>query len=200
MGADIHFRVEYYGPIETVVQNDTGDIVVVPNGDFGWQAAEEYKENEHTIRFKQMHAEGRVTDADLKAWIEEEPAITLNYGDRFYTGGRNYALFGKLSGVRRDEYDAIIGDDHPRFGTIPEDCCKEIEEELGPDDLGLHSHGWATLTELLEADWSDLHEDGGENYGYSGFGETLLQMQAVAIEKCGGNTDYVRAVWAYDDN
>lgn len=197
MGCDIHFRVEYYGPIETVVRNDSGEITVAPEGDFAWQPAEKYDKNEWIVRWEKALAEGQLTQKQFDEYVSDEPAVRLNYGDRFYTG-RNYSLFGKLSGVRRDGYDEICGEDNPRFGTLPPDTCPEIYEELGPEDGDLHSRGWATLKELLDADWSDLKAE-GENFGYSGFGHTLLSMEAVAIEKCGGDTTKVRAVWAYDN-
>lgn len=198
MGTDIHFRVEYYGPVETVVQNDNGEIVVQADGDMAWVPAEKYAENKYIVQWRERLKRGEITQEQFDAWSKFEPDITLNYEDRFYTG-RNYALFGKLSGVRRGTYNPIVGEGHPRFGTIPEDSCPEIAEELSVDDPDLHSHGWATLTELLEADWSDLERDEEDKYGWSGFGNTLRSMQAVAIEKCGGNTDLVRAIWAYDN-
>jgi hypothetical protein len=200
MGCDIHFRVEYYGPIETVVQNDNGEITVAPEGEYAWQPAEAISENEWIIRWKQNLADGRITQEQYDALIAKEPPFRLNYNDRFYTG-RNYALFGFLSDVRTAWDNPICGPDHPNFGTLPGDVSPEIEDELSVDDVDLHSHGWLTLTELLAANWEELTEAGKQhNYDPAAdFKDTLTLMEAVALEKCDGNTDHVRAIWAYDN-
>ena len=195
MGCDIHFRVEYYSPEETVGFDDNGNIVVVKSDECSWKPAERLAPNSDIKRFKELVANGRITQEQFDSYIEDEPLYTLNYEDRFYTG-RHYQLFGKLSGVRDGSFDPLVGDGHPNFGKVPDDVSEEVLAELDPGDFDLHSFGWLTLKELLEADWSDLHQEG--HFGNSRFGETLAAMQAVAIEKCGGNTEHVRAIWAYD--
>ena len=203
MGCDIHFRVEYYGPIETVVRNDEGQIAVAPEGDFAWQPAERYSENKWHTEFVAKYKAGEypdMTQEEYEAEIRYSPPMDIAYGDRFYTG-RNYALFCKLSQVRGDDLEAICGPDHEHYNTLPEDVSPEVENELSLDDLDLHSHGWLTLTDLLAADWSDLTALTAP-HGWDGFAEfkqTLTLMEAVAIEKCGGDTDCVRAIWAYDN-
>ena len=200
MGCDIHFRVEYYGPIETVVRNDEGQITVAPEGDFAWQPAERYSENEWLVRLREQVKRGEMSQEQYDEWSKDEDLLAIARDDRFYTG-RNYPLFGFLSDVRTTWDAPICGPDSDRYCTLPDDVSPEVEAELSLDDVDLHSHGWASLTELLAADWQEL-TDVGKEHGWdpaADFKETLTLMEAVAIEKCGGDTDCVRAIWAYDN-
>lgn len=196
MGCDIHFRVEYYAPTETVTLKD-GQVVVAQDGPPRWQPAEKLSPSRMRLRWEeelQTPVElrlGQSTDAQLKAWISLEPEMELAYEDRFYTG-RNYPLFYKLAGVR-GEYEDI--EPMSDYGNgLPDDMSPEVADELG-DDGDLHSHSHYTLTELLdECDWQEFDRQSG-----AAFYETILKMHVVAIEKCGGNTDHVRAVFAFDN-
>lgn len=220
MGCDIHFRVEYYGPEETVVL-ENGALSVRMDGESRWHPAERLSPSKYRKMWEDQLAlppekrSGNATDEQLREWIEEEPKLALDYDDRFYTG-RNYGLFWMLTGTRGPQEGAIpipvqlgettLEDISSNWGYgrgIPEDVCPEVGEELAEDDGDLHTHSWYTLDELLNADWSEATypmADGQRMpYFASGFDQTLLLMQAVAIEKCGGDTTRVRAVFAYDN-
>lgn len=171
MGCDIHFRVEFFAQEETVIPDGRGSVEVDTLGEWNWRPAE------------------RLTPNPYFGAYSGEPALTVAYEDRFYTG-RNYSLFYKLSGVRDGENIEPMSDGN----GLPDDMSPEAFAELDPADLDLHSHTHYTLTELLEVDW-----DAFDTEHHAAFAGTVAQMHVVAIEKCGGNTDWVRAVFAYDN-
>lgn len=209
MGCDIHFRVEFYGPAETVVPDGSGGVKVEPEGGFAWQPAEKLTPNRYRqmwldqltvpyeTRVKEAGQQGghAITDEALRAYAAEEPELSLAYEDRFYTG-RHYGLFYKLSGVRGpyENITPMTGLDDWESNGFPDDVSDEVDADIGLQDGDLHSHTHYTLTELLEVDWQKFDEE-----YEAGFYPTILQMQAVAIEKCEGDTDKVRALFSYDN-
>lgn len=211
MGCDIHVRVEYFGRNETVVLKD-GEVAVAAVDEHVWQPAERISKNKYRTMWEDELAkppEQRkpgMTDEALKVYIEEEPEFTLNYEDRWYTG-RNYGLFFKLAGVRGDfsditpilqsEVGEAARDFHGR--GLPHDLSDEVRAEFDEEDTDLHTRSWFTLLELQEADWSDLEDPRWGPYAGSGFGDTITMMEAVALEKCGGDPSRVRIVFAFDN-
>ena len=173
MGADIHVRVEYLAPGETVsVVN--GVPTVTQDGPEEWVPAEPPTPNPW-------------------AHLSGEPAFHIAYEDRFYTG-RNYALFWKLSGVR-GPYEGVEPMCEDECGNgFPDDASPEVRDSLDPDCLDFHSHTHYTLTELLLENWAEFDRQFGAN-----FEKTVLDMQALAIEKTNGNTDHVRFLCCYDN-
>jgi hypothetical protein len=101
--------------------------------------------------------------------------------DSYYPGGRNYELFGILSGVRTD---AVPGFTQENRG-MPADPSPELAKaSLEPD---WHSHTWYTLDELSAHDW-DQHEYISE------FQAALEKMRKLAEQY-----EDVRAVFWYDN-
>jgi len=218
MGCDIHFRVEYYAPDETVAVEE-GKIVVVPEGGGSWRPAERVSRGIDRTIWEKVLATPKeqrdprfehVTDNDLRTWIQTTPEFEVTYQDLFYSG-RNYGLFWMLTGTR-GTYDPTplpvqlgevtleeLKQSWGRGRGLPEDVSPEVREHIPDDDVDLHTHSWYTLAELLAADWSEADRYGHGPYMGSSFGDTILAMQAVAIEKCGGDTTKVRAVFAYDN-
>jgi hypothetical protein len=62
-------------------------------------------------------------------------------------GGRNYALFATLAGVR-DYSNSIIPVSEPK--GMPEDCCLYIKNAKEDWDGDGHTHSWLTLKEIKD--------------------------------------------------
>lgn len=97
-----------------------------------------------------------------------------------YYSGRNYDLFGILSGVRGDIDEKFTREDR----GWPDDTSYYVSKY--GDNQDLHSHGYYTLTELLERDWSGVD--------FRMFKKALTQL--AALDK---DSDNVRAVFCYDN-
>ena len=191
MGCDIHFRVEFYAPEQTLVWTPEGLKVATDPASWAWRPAETLTPNEDLARYQKIFDDGHCTQEQLDAWIRKEPRYSLSYEHRFYTR-RNYALFYKLSGVR--EWDNGIVPMSMYGNGLPDDMSPEVQEELEEWGDDLHSQTHYTLTRLLEEDWDAFDQE-----HYSGFSSTIINMQVVALQNCGGNTDHVRAVFGFDN-
>lgn len=116
--------------------------------------------------------------------LKEEPKrcdffCYLGYSfQREYYSGRNYELFGILSGVR--------GDSDPDFTIedrgVPDDCDPFVAEYMECEDY--HSRGFYTLAELQSRDWPDFEY----------FQKALARMDQLADDP-----EHVRAVFCYDN-
>lgn len=128
--------------------------------------------------------------------------------DLWYTGNRNYTLFGVLSDVR--------GNADPNFTIkdrgLPDDVCAEVAKAAEGADW--HSHGYYTLAELEARDWvneyrsmatSDvitreeykaLPDDRRWIMNYSEIKKTIKKMRREANKP---GVDDVRLVFWYDN-
>lgn len=96
----------------------------------------------------------------------------------FYSG-RNYELFGILSGVRGDYDESFTIEDR----GFPPDVSPLLREYGSSSDL--HSHGYYTLAEFGQRSWKG-------DLAY--FAKTLKEMA-----KLSSNPEHVRAVFCYDN-
>lgn len=184
MGTDIHLRVEYRAPRETVVLRD-GEIQVAPVGDPAWTPAEKLTRKED-IPLNRFYLEN-LDDPEIAREWEKMPSWELARKDRFYTA-RDYAVFGALAGVR----GSLNEQWEPR--GIPEDASLEVLEEMKSWGFDGHTHSWQRLDELLAVDWKDLL-----GYVESPWQDLLTRLEALAIEKCNGDRTAVRIVYLFDN-
>lgn len=120
---------------------------------------------------------------------------------------RSYLVFGRLADVRSpDDRGAIAADrrlppDFDRAAAAAEHADYWADGACPPDPEytpGDHSFTWATVAELLAADWT--HVDGAEVWDLSNHGLVLwLRGPAVAalVEQAGG-ANRVRLVIGFD--
>lgn len=106
----------------------------------------------------------------------------------YFYSARNYRLFGVLADVRFDCPKPIV----PKRG-LPDNVSNEVRSEYeawGPD---AHSCSWATLTELINADW-DYYDKLVERGSLSSFKETLNKLKELS-----NNTDNIRCIFWFDN-
>lgn len=77
----------------------------------------------------------------------EEEYPHLDYSGRI-TGGRDYELFGLLSGVRRDWGIKIIPESQM---CLPEDVSETVKAQWKSEDGDAHTEGWLDWQNLLNA-------------------------------------------------
>lgn len=111
----------------------------------------------------------------------------IQISSQFYTG-RNYYLFGILADVRFSCPKTIV----PKRG-IPDNASNEVRSEYESWGSDAHSCTWATLTELINADW-DYYDSLVENGTLNSFKETLNRLKEIS-----NNTDNVRCVFWFDN-
>lgn len=188
MGTDIHVRIEKKVGAETVAIVD-GEIRVIPEGE-EWQPGEKLVENPWRQQFIETHlAEG----GDLKdqLFVDDLADLPTHVVDERWYAGRNYSLFARLAEVRwyPEEDGAPEPLDEPR--GLPDDVSQHVELDLDwLVDSDLYSHSYFTLTELLEGFSQDE---------YPHFFSAILRMKALAERECGGDTDKVRMLFAFDN-
>jgi len=174
MGCDIHLRAEVRpGRPNT---EDTDELEawladVTPGSIEGgsWEPAEPLTPNRYYRPNDPDNSEGQELDVD--------------YSDRFYTG-RDYELFGMLSGVRDPTQPAWFKD-----SGFPDDASPHVTREYEDWGVDAHTPGHATLYDLLEHTWSACPD----------FERSIARLQELADERCGGNTDHVRFIWWFDN-
>lgn len=168
MGCDIHFYVEVKS--RSVNRHKKLNDILDENETIedSWESADEWIED---------------TDPDAHS-----PKM-INRQTRFYSG-RNYFLFGVLAGVRYDCPNPIAAD-----RGIPADLSPELLAEKKAWDGDGHSHSWASLTELINADWNYYNNltDDGLQYLMQ-FTRTIEKMKTLS-----NNTDDVRCVFWFDN-
>lgn len=186
MGTDIHLRVEYRVPGETVALVN-GEITVVPaeglEGAPRWAPAEKLTPKEQVESNKYYLA--RLNDPDVKAEWDEKPSMELAYTDRFYHG-RHYDLFRSLAGVRGHGVPGVWED-----RGFPTDASDEVREDYQSWGFDGHTPSWQTLAELLAYDWDEL---GNDNWL-----TCLERMKNVADTLCDGDQTAVRIVYWFDN-
>lgn len=88
---------------------------------------------------------------------------------------RNYAAFGILAGVRRDEFETVVP--RPCRGLPPDLGLTTEEVDLR---LGDHSRHWLTLRELVDfSHWDDLEPPEGETVEVADARPRLVQTYAA---------------------
>lgn len=186
MGCDIHLRAEYLGREETVVLNE-GEIAVTSEGPMRWLPAEKLTPKEEDPDYDFYRSEkGRQYVEEY----EKLPLLNLSYKDRFY-GGRDYELFGRLAGVRRDD------DQYWEDRGFPDDASPEVTEEFESWGADAHTPSWQTLEELVSKNWIGAHESG--SYVNQAWMECLEKLKDVAVDKCDGDYSRVRIVYYFDN-
>lgn len=183
MGCDIHLRVEYLAPSETL--NDR--LEVVPVGPPEWQPAEKLvpKDESEEVQ-KYYHHEGKPTEE-----YHTLPPLYLSYDDGWYHG-RNYVLFGALAGVRVD--DNQIWEER----GFPDDASDHVREDYEGWDVDAHTPSWQTLDELLSVDW-DKKVLGPHGFNDPRWTELLERLKDLAFAKCGEDQTRVRIVYWFDN-
>jgi len=93
---------------------------------------------------------------DIHMYVEIDRGKGWETGDEWDSGhvpydlqvytGRNYRLFSRLAGVRRDWDIEPIS----KLRGIPEDACREVRRLW--NDYGEHTPTWLRLDEILNAD------------------------------------------------
>lgn len=83
------------------------------------------------------------------AMAKNAPSGPVDEWDAYYSG-RDYVLFGKLAGVRRQ---GIEGFSEPK-GTPP-DVSKEVQIAIDQWGVDGHSHNYFTLEELMTAGYGE---------------------------------------------
>ena len=119
---------------------------------------------------------------------ESDSEFEITREHQFYSGGRNYNLFCALCGVRGRHFEdkaPFISD--PK--GLPNDVSKEVKIESARWGSDGHSHGWNTLKELKEFDWSAY----GETVDMF-LEEVIPKMEAQKVK----DTD-VRIVYFFDN-
>lgn len=186
MGCDIHLRVEYLAPSETLNQ----ELKVVPEGPPEWTPAEKLvpkNDSEDAKRF--FWKDGKLVDDE--EW-SQVPDLYLAYEDVWYHG-RDYGLFGALSGTRG-------GGQIWEERGFPDDASDHVREDYEGWGFDGHTPSWQTLDELLAVDWSaTLAEPGYNNCENPEWGEMLERMKDLAFARCDGNQTRVRIVYWYDN-
>lgn len=185
MGCDIHLRVEYRVPGETVGLGEGGEVTVLPTKEEPtWVPAEKLSPNENKDpKWFDLN------NPDDRARYESLPEYDVAYADYWYHG-RDYRLFGLLAGIRYDHPDQI---DEPR--DWPDDVSDEVLLDIeGWGDDG-HSHSWQTLQELDAA----MEGPGGDTIREGNMRETIMRMWALCYEKCNGDPTAVRIVYWFDN-
>lgn len=127
---------------------------------------------------------------DSTQYVEELPRCydcrDGKYVRQTFYQGRNYALFGILSGVRGDSVEGWTIENR----GFPEDISFEFKQWGDWGDIShsdWHSHGYYTLPELLTYDW--------EKAGCPDFAKTVKKMQKLDPK----HPERIRAVFFYDN-
>jgi hypothetical protein len=110
----------------------------------------------------------------------------------YYTGGRNYSLFGILSGVRGDADPAWTIED----SGLPEDATEYVKHDSA--SMGYHSEGSYSLAYLLTYDWKQKPLTGlfaGEDI-YAGMRRLITNLKRFQKWQ---NAKDVRIVFWYDN-
>jgi len=193
MGCDIHLRVEYLAPSETL-KNPT--LEVVPEGPPEWTFAEKLTHKDESGAGKwlleKIAAVDTVGVGDYRDEYDGLPTWDVEYEDKFYTG-RDYALFSALAGVR--------GRDHQIWEErgFPEDACDNVREDYEAWGEDGHTPSWQTLDELLQVDWKALFDRAHAGYVNKEWAEALERLKDLAYAKCDGNQTHVRIVYWFDN-
>lgn len=172
MGADIHLRAEYDAGLPVTLDAETieawlRDDPVATRQSHNWQHAERLIPNPYFAN-----------EGGLK--------MEVGYDDRFYTG-RDYWLFGLLSGVR--------GEGPARFDeAFPDDASEHVTAEYESWGLDAHTPCFATLAQLDEHEWVDPDYRADRS-----FPEAIERLRELASEHCGGDPHRVRFVWWFDN-
>lgn len=198
MGCDIHVRVEYKVPGETVRLVE-GDLKVVPaeglEGAPRWVPAEkltrkpDQEEAKWYLKVINDPASTQEQRDGAQAAYDRLPEWNLEYRDRWYTG-RHYWLFTRLAGVRGNSDDAFWDD-----RGIPDDASPEVAEDHEDWGWDAHTPSWQTLAELLSKDWTER----GSGWRNEAWDELLERMKDLAEWKCDGDQTSVRIVYWFDN-
>jgi len=185
MGCDIHFYVEVLSPKgewtlapgQLAPCDHCGGTMLDPDNKYCGNCKKELSEHEPTT--------GKCWFDFTKLNPVPQPCA-YSCGDgtqlnEIFYRGRDYELFGILSGVRGD---AVEGFTQENRGMPLDPSPVLARDALSPD---YHSHTWYTLKELQAHDWT--------RYEYmASFRSTINQMQDLAHDH-----EDVRAVFWYDN-
>lgn len=189
MGCDIHLRVEYLAPSETLA-NPT--LEVIAEGPPEWTPAEPLTHKKDSSSGKwllQGIAEGK--GQDYQDEYDNMPTWDVEYADKFYTG-RDYTLFSALTGTRG-------GGQLWEERGFPEDASEAVREDYEGWGLDGHTPSWQTLDELLGVDWKRVFDEEHPGYINREWMECLERLKDLAFAKCAGDQTHVRIVYWYDN-
>lgn len=212
MGCDIHLFVEKLNPVthdwEKVgpVFFDnfyagaiTKDIMTVfgIDEDEAWEVVEKYRKGEAPINRTEQYILGkyfpkRIAKEDMKYWDAIQMGLLpYPYSDSPY-GGRCYALFGILAGVR-DSSNPIIGGISRH--SLPPDVSPEIRNMSDQWGYDAHSHNYFTIEELLDSNYAKMSDTDLRNLGIDPyfFFKTIPALLSL------GKKDEVRIVFWFDN-
>lgn len=185
MGCDIHLRVEYLAPSETLNER----LEVIPEGPSEWTPAERLVPKDESLEAKRWYfnEDGLPTEE----WADV-PDLYLAYEDRWYSS-RDYALFGALAGVR--DYDELEIWEERGF---PDDASDHVREDFEGWGGDAHTPSWQNLDELLSVDWNKrvFARRGGLSGGWT---EMLERLKDLAFARCEGDQTRVRIVYWFDN-
>lgn len=166
MGCDIHFFVEKRS--KSSLRQESLNKILETEGD---------------IKDEWVTADTWIPNPDFPEYSKNPIQISSH----FYRG-RNYHLFGVLADVRFDCPKPIAAG-----RGLPDNLSEEVKNEYKSWGGDAHSCTWASLTELVNADWDyydSLVEKGALDY-FKGVLNTLKEIS--------NNTDNVRCVFWFDN-
>ena len=166
MGCDIHFFVEKRS-----------------KGALRQESLNKILETEEEVKDEWVTADTWIPNPDFPEYSKNPIQISSH----FYRG-RNYHLFGVLADVRFDCPKPIAAG-----RGLPDNLSEEVKNEYKSWGGDAHSCTWASLTELVNADW-DYYDSLVEKGYLDSFKNTLNKLKEIS-----NNTDNVRCVFWFDN-